>query len=102
LVQKFDAITVVLGEKPQCILWNGTQQTICPILQNANLVKDFIDKGLSFNNLQTLKNQIIIEEQEQANLHEQLNQLVFCLYFGGTPADLAANQWYEYVQNAEK
>ena len=106
MVQKFDKITTSEDGVPQLLLWNGGNVTKCKIKKDAELVTEFINKTAFLTktaiNLQTLKNQIVIDETKQAAIIEKMNDLVFCLYFNVQLIDLQENTFYKYLENAKK
>ncbi len=113
MVQKFDKIeiapqsgcrTTPKGEF-YLLLTSGEQITKCKIKNNIELVTNFIEKTewqMGEISLQILKNQIIIDEIRQAEIIEEMNKLVFCLYFNVQMADLEGNKFYQYLENAKK
>jgi hypothetical protein len=102
MMQKFDKIEV---QNDFLLLINGENITKCKIKKAKELVANFVEKTewqVGEISLQILKNQIVIDETRQTEIIEEMNKLVFCLYFNVQMADLQDNRFYQYLENAKK
>ncbi len=99
LMQKFESLEV---EHDFLLLRNENKITRCKIRNKADLVAIFAKNAPKDLTLKALKNQIVIDENEQDMLKKQINDLVFCLYFKTQLADLQTNTFYQYLENGKR